>query len=196
MLRYAGGSNPAGNVMKGVIFTELVGFFDARYDLLVSDAIIERAALPNAGAFTSVGNYPSGYALTLLGAASELRGEPVDILCQDYGSYLFTRFGVLFPSIMAKYATAEALLDHVGSHIHQEVIVLYSDAQPPKITTRHDGDTMTVDYESHRPMAHIAYGLIRKCLRAYGDPRQVHWQVAATATTARFVISLRPVVAA
>ena len=175
--------------MKGVIFTEMVAFLEDRFGVVRADDILVAARLPNDGAFTSVGNYPSTQAIAIMVAAAELTADDVHRLCQDYGSWLFNRFGVLFPSIMARYASAEALLDHVGSHIHEEVRVLYPDARPPLISTRHDGADIIVSYESHRPMAHIAYGLIRRSLVAYGDPRQVHWTPSSDATSARFVIS-------
>jgi hypothetical protein len=175
--------------MKGVIFTELVGYLENEHGLDFADAVITGSKLPNDGAFTSVGNYPSAQALTMVGVAAALSGIDGAVLCQDYGAWLFGRFGVLFPEIMAHYPTAESLLMHVGSHIHEEVRVLYPDARPPEIGAIAEGDTMTVTYRSHRPMAHIAFGLIRQCLVYYGDPRQVRWLDAGRTDEARFHIA-------
>jgi hypothetical protein len=175
--------------MKGVIFTELVGYLESEHGFDFADAVITGSKLPNDGAFTSVGNYPSAQALAMVGVASALSGIDGAVLCQDYGSWLFGRFGVLFPDIMKSYPTAESLLMHVGSHIHEEVRILYPDARPPHIGAIAEGDTMTVTYRSHRPMAHIAFGLIRQCLVSYGDPRQVHWLDTGRADEARFHIA-------
>jgi|JI10StandDraft_1071094.scaffolds.fasta_scaffold03405_22 hypothetical protein len=175
--------------MKGIIFTELVGFLEDRYGIEFADAVITGSDLENDGAFTRVGNYPSQDALTMVTAAAQLSGTEVAQICEDYGSWLFGRFKVLFPDIMARYPTAEALLLHVGSHIHEEVRVLYPDARPPQIETVVDGARMSVSYRSHRPMAHIAYGLIRACLASYGDTRQLRWAEGAHADAASFIIA-------
>jgi hypothetical protein len=175
--------------MKGVIFTELVGYLETQHGMAFADDVITQSKLPNDGAFTTIGNYPSAQALTMVGVASRLSGIEGAILCQDYGAWLFGRFGVLFPTIMANYPTAESLLLHVGSHIHEEVRVLYPDARPPLIEAVSEGDTMTVSYRSHRPMAHIAFGLIRQCLIDYGETRTVRWHNAGRAEEAQFIIS-------
>jgi hypothetical protein len=175
--------------MKGIIFTELVGFLEARYGIEFADAVITDSKLENDGAFTSVGNYPSRNALTMVGIAAQLSGAEGAQICEDYGSWLFGRFGVLFPDIMARYSSADALLTHVGSHIHEEVRVLYPDAWPPQIDAVSDGARLTVTYQSHRPMAHIAYGLIRECLTSFGDPRQLRWAADGRADAATFIIS-------
>ncbi len=175
--------------MKGVIFTELVSYMETRHGMAFADDVITQSNLPNDGAFTSVGNYPSAQALTMVGVAARLSGIDGAIICEDYGAWLFDRFGVLFPAIMAAYPTAESLLLHVGSHIHEEVRVLYPDARPPLIEAVSEGTTMTVSYRSHRPMAHIAFGLIRQCLVSYGETRTVRWHNAGRAEEAQFIIS-------
>ncbi|TFU05517.1 guanylate cyclase [Polymorphobacter arshaanensis] len=175
--------------MKGIIFTELVGFLETRYGIEFADAVITDSDLENDGAFTSVGNYPSRDALTMVGIAAQLSGSEGPQICEDYGAWLYGRFNVLFPEIMARYASADALLIHVGSHIHEEVRVLYPDAKPPQIDAVTDGNQLTVTYRSHRPMAHIAYGLIRACLDTYGDLRQLRWAADARDDAATFIIS-------
>ena len=69
--------------------------------------------------------------------------------------------------------------------------MLYPDASPPHIEAVSDGTQMTVIYRSHRPMAHIAFGLIRECLVHYGDARQVIWADGARADAATFIIATR-----
>ena len=49
--------------MNGVIFTELVSFLETVHGVAFADAVISESRLPNDGAFTSVGNYPSAQAL-------------------------------------------------------------------------------------------------------------------------------------
>ena len=175
--------------MKGIIFTELVGFLEDRYGIAFADSVISGSKLDNDGAFTRVGNYPSTDALTMVDVAARLSGETGARICEDYGSWLFDRFELLFPDIMARYASAEALLTHVGSHIHEEVRVLYPDARPPQIYAVGQGDNILVRYRSHRPLAHIAYGLIRQCLIAHDDPRELHWGANPQPDDASFIIA-------
>lgn len=175
--------------MKGVIFTELVNFMEEAGGVVFADQVLVDADLPHGGAFTAVGSYPSAEALKIVTIASERSGIPVPELCEKYGRYLFERFNVLFPDIMQLYHTVDALLDHVGPHIHEEVRMLYPGARPPSVTTSRDGDAIIVTYESHRPMAHIAYGLIAQSIEHYRDPRRLTWQSNAAGDRATFRLS-------
>lgn len=172
--------------MKGVIFTELVRFMEEGFGIVFADDVLEQADLASGGAFTSVGNYPSSDALKLVSIASDKSGVPVAELCQKYGSFLFGRFNVLFPDLMQMYTTVDALLDHVGPHIHEEVRVIYPGAQPPSVITTRDGDALIVTYKSHRPLAHIAYGLIAQSITDYADPRSLSWEANSVGDQATF----------
>ncbi len=172
--------------MKGVIFTELVSFMEKALGIIAADDILTRADLPNGGAFTSVGSYPYTDAIKLVSLASDHSGIPVEELCQSFGSHLLDRFGVLFPNIMDQYKTVDDLLGHVGPHIHEEVRILYPGAQPPSVSARQEGDDFILTYESHRPFAHIAYGLIRRSLETYGDTRTLTWEASPASDRAVF----------
>jgi hypothetical protein len=174
--------------MKGIIFTELVRFMEKVQSPEFADQVISGAALPNDGAFTSIGNYPSEYALAMVGKASEQSGIEATELCRLFGKYLYDRFNILYPHIMESYKTAEALLTHVGSHIHTEVCVLYPDARPPQVTAEvQDGQTV-IHYLSHRPMAAIAHGLVQGCMEHYDDRRLLEWDCAVDGKSAIFTI--------
>ena len=175
--------------MKGIIFTELVRFMEKVQSAEFADAVISGAQLPNDGAFTSVGNYPSEYALQMVAQASEQSGIEAAELCRLYGKYLYGRFTILYPHIMESYRTAEALLTHVGSHIHNEVCILYPDAKPPHITAEEDVGQTVIIYESHRPMAAIAQGLVQGCMEHYKDPRNLDWEIDEDGKSARFTIT-------
>ncbi len=174
--------------MKGIIFTELMGFVEEVGGIAFAEQVIETADLPNGGAFTTVGTYPAEHALKLVATASELSGIPVSKLCADYGEWLFARFTVLYPQLIEQYPTSEEMLDHVESHIHEEVTILYPDATPPKVYMTRDGETPVIHYSSHRPLSHVAFGLIRGCLAHYGDPRTVTWDAGEDLTKAEFHI--------
>lgn len=179
---------PKGEPVKGLIFTELLGFIEEVAGVAFAEQVIAHAALPNDGAFTKVGSYPAAHALQIVASASALSGIPAEKLCADYGAWLFARFTVLYPHLIEQYADADAMLDHVGSHIHEEVTILYPDAKPPGVSVDRQGDVPVLHYASHRPMAHVALGLIRGCLAHYGDPRSVVWTPGEDLTAARFAI--------
>jgi len=174
--------------MKGVIFTELIRFMESVKSPAFADEAIQLSAVASDGAYTTVGNYPSGEALALVGAASKLSGTDAAELCRLFGGYLFQRFLILYPHIMMSYTNAETLLEHVGSHIHGEVCVLYPDARPPQIEAETVDNVTTMSYKSHRPMAAIAFGLIEECMRHYGDERSVSWNSSENGKSATFVI--------
>ena len=177
--------------MKGVIFTQLVHHLEEVGGEHFVEQVLEIADLPNDGAFTSIGTYPSAYAFKLIETVSQLTGASENDLSEQFGEYLFGRFVVLYPEIMSRYADTEAMLDHVGSHIHEEVVVLYPDAKPPVVRmTKENGDPI-VHYSSHRPLAHVAFGLIKGCLKHYGDPRGVEWVPGSDSQSAAFRVTAK-----
>lgn len=148
-----------------------------------------RSGVPNDGAYTSVGNYPHGEALALLGAMSELTGQPVGDLARAYGRWLAGRFVVLYPELVGIYPDAKSLLAGVGSHIHHEVTKLYPEANPPKVEAANTDRGMQLEYASHRPFSDVAHGLIEGFIEHFGGGHTVERQdLADDGTAARFLI--------
>lgn len=170
--------------MKGIIFAELLGFLDEAGGPAFTEQVIGAAGLPHGGAYARVSRYPWQEAATLVGEAARITGKDAGDLCEAFGVYLFNRFTVLYPSIIGAYDSAEALLMHVENHIHQEVRILYPDAEPPSVSAETEGGRLVVRYESHRPFARIAHGLVRGCMAHFNDERQLDWIMAADDGTA------------
>tara|TARA_B100000953_G_scaffold299188_1_gene298398 strand:- start:276 stop:809 length:534 start_codon:yes stop_codon:yes gene_type:complete len=164
--------------VKGIVFTELVRFLDLTGGPVFAEKVLAQAGLEHGGVYTRVGQYPWQEAVRVVEAASRESGADFATLCTDFGAYLFDRFTVLYAEIVGRYATAEALLSHVGDHIHEEVRVLYPDANPPEVKTVSNGDTLHVRYSSHRPFAHIAHGLVAGAMKHFGDGRKLEWITA------------------
>ncbi len=177
--------------MKGIIFTELVRFMEQVKSAKFVDEVIIAAQLPNDGAFTSVGNYPSEYALSMVTQASAVSGIDAAELCRLFGHYLYNRFLVLYPDIISAYTNAEDLLAHVGSHIHSEVRTLYPDARPPHIESKNSDEGFELNYQSHRPMAAIACGLVQGCMEHFKDERELKWSFSEDGKSASFTIKDR-----
>lgn len=175
--------------MKGVIFTQLIHHLEDVGGEQFVDEVLAKADLPNDGAFTSIGSYPSAYAFKLIEVVSDMTGQSVSELSKGFGEYLFGRFVVLYPEIMSRYEDAEAMLGHVGSHIHEEVVVLYPDATPPAVRMSEKDGQPVIHYSSHRPLAHLAFGLIKGCLKHYADDREVVWVDGSDASSASFLVT-------
>ncbi|QFU00714.1 Heme NO binding protein [Halomonas sp. THAF5a] len=174
--------------MKGMIFVELMNFMDESFGADFTERVIEQADLPNEAAFTTVGNYPSEHAGALVEAASLLADADAAGLCEAFGRYLFQRFEVRFPHLLHRYASARELLDHVQSHIHEEVKVIYPGATPPSVTTHECEGGFIVAYRSHRAFAHIAFGLVQQCIVFYSEHSRVEWCPDSVSDQARFII--------
>ena len=161
--------------MKGIIYSELVGFLDVKGGPSFTEEVLAGAELPHGGAFSRVSRYPWEQAVQVVTSASKISGADANDLCEEFGKFLFDRFTVLYTEIVERYPTAEGMLAHVEDHIHEEVRVLYPDAEPPHVASWKDDDGFVVEYSSHRPFAHIAFGLVQGCMKHFGDPRSINW---------------------
>ena len=176
--------------MKGIIFSELVGFLDKAGGPAFAEKVLSEAGLEHGGAYTRVGQYPWQEAVRVVDAASRESDAEFADLCHQFGVHLFERFTVLYADIVGHYATAEALLLHVGDHIHEEVKVLYPDARPPEVRAHSQGSTLRVEYASHRPFAHIAHGLVAGAMKHFGDNRTLEWITAGEdGSSAQFALT-------
>ncbi|MEE4298325.1 MAG: heme NO-binding domain-containing protein [Pseudomonadales bacterium] len=158
--------------MLGLVFTELTRFIERHHSEEAVDRVLEAAAFEHDGAWTSVGNYPHEEALTLVVTAAEVLGADPDQMVVQFGRELFGRFKELYPAFFSDVATALDFLERVEDHIHSEVRKLYSEARTPRIATAREklpqGEAMAVEYDSHRPMALLAHGLIEGCIAEFG----------------------------
>ena len=177
--------------MKGLIFTELMDFIERHTSVPVAETIIDEARLENEGAFTSVGNYPHPEAIKLVMSASERLGTPAADLMRQFGNELFVRLIDAHPQFFdQETADAFAFLSKVQSHIHTEVAKLYADSSPPSVRTSMEDGKMIVSYESHRPFAMIAMGLIEGCCAYFDDTLVVELQGDPNAATSRATFSV------
>ena len=155
--------------MKGFIFTEFLEMAEAEFGIQTVDKITSLVELHDQGAYTAVGNYPHGDMIAMLGALSKEAGlEQTDLLTAN-GRYLFKTF------------TRE----------YSEVRKLYPDANLPSFDCSvGENRTLTLDYESHRPLADLAEGLIKECIEHFGDPIELIREPGPSkdAHSARFIL--------
>lgn len=156
--------------MKGIVFTEFLEMVEQQFGLPMADRIIEAAQLVNDGAYTAVGTYDHHELLSLVKALSEETGTAAPKLVELFGEYLFERFTIAFPAFIEGSDSALAFLLGVDRYIHVEVRKLYPDAELPTFTYEcNTPDKLIMTYQSRRPLADLAEGLIRGCISHYGD---------------------------
>lgn len=155
--------------MKGVIFAELIRWVEEVYSPAIADRMIVESAVPGDGVYTAVGSYPHEQALAMVGALSGLTGEPVPQIADAYGYWLAKRFVELYPEMFVGYSDTISFLHDVDSKMHREARKLYPDARTPKVIAEVDGQDVVIFYSSHRPLADVAYGLVRGYIDFFDD---------------------------
>ncbi len=156
--------------MKGVAFTEFVELVEEKFGLDVIDQIFQEADLPSGGVYTSVGTYDHTEILTLVSLLSERTGLPVSDLVKAFGEHLFAKLALGSPHFLQGVESATDFMAIVEDTIHVEVRKLYPDAELPTLEFHQLGPgDIELRYESARPFADLAEGLIRGCAKHFGE---------------------------
>ncbi|OKL44159.1 heme NO-binding domain-containing protein [Pseudovibrio exalbescens] len=163
-------------MMLGVVFAEFIEMVEEEFSPDVADQVFEAVedALPSGGAYTAVGEYHHSEILTLIAQLSQQTGVPADELVQRFGQYLFGRFTVLYPEFFTDADDTFAFLASIENYIHREVRKLYPHAELPRFNcSAPDERTLIMHYESKRPFASLAHGLILGCIDHFGQKVEV-----------------------
>ncbi|MFC7290714.1 heme NO-binding domain-containing protein [Hirschia litorea] len=154
--------------MQGMIFTEFLKMVDIFYSPEVTERIIKQSNTETNGAYTSVGNYSHSELVSMVVALSEEDETPVQDLVRAFGKFLLGQFCEQYPGYFLAHNDIFSFLDHIGNHVHTEVMKLYPDSRPPMIeTTRLGLDIMELLYSSHRELGDAAHGLIEGALEYF-----------------------------
>ena len=147
--------------MKGLVFTTFYDFCETRYGTDMLDDVIDDAALPHGGAFTSVGTYPFEEMVALITAMTKHSGVGMPALLEQFGEHCFACWVQKFPALFADRDLFDVLADI--DHFHEsEVRRLYPDAELPSFTVvARSRDHLEIDYHSCKPLADLAVGVIR-----------------------------------
>lgn len=180
--------------MKGIVFTEFLEMVESKFSPELADTIIEVAELPSGGAYTTVGTYNHSEMIKLVSCLSKETGISTAELMRSFGVYMFERFYVLFPHYFNGIDSSFQFLELIENYIHVEVRKLYPEAELPSFQcdTSRPG-CLVLTYQSTRPFAALAEGLIRGCTAHFGE--DVDIEVAdlsnGMGTAARFSITQR-----
>lgn len=179
--------------MKGIVFTEFLGFVRDHHGEDMVDDIIDASELPSGGAYTAVGTYHHGEMLALCSALAARTGESVPALVRLFGDRLSDSFARTHPAFFARAGNLFDFLESIEGHIHVEVRKLYPDAELPTFTVESRTPTRIVLlYRSPRRMGHLSEGLIHGSARQYGVQVLVSAEpIAGTdAQAVRFTVDL------
>ncbi|MER9951763.1 heme NO-binding domain-containing protein [Mesorhizobium sp. M0047] len=156
--------------MKGMVFTELLGFVEQTYGADAVDDLIEASDLPSGGAYTAVGTYDHKEMQSLVTTLAAQSHTPPDELLGLFGQHLIGRFKASFPDFFKTAATLFDFLESIDRHIHVEVRKLYPDAELPEFRAERVGHgAMNLDYRSSRPFEALASGLILGAAQIYAE---------------------------
>ena len=180
--------------MKGVVFTEFIEMVEEKFSPEIADRIISESNLESGGAFTAVGTYDHEEMLEMVTRLSDITAIPINDLVTDFGEYLFERFTRLYPGFFEGVNSAFEFLDTIENHVHVEVRKLYPDAELPNFhVEKPDEQTLIMTYQSNRPFAPLAHGLIQGATRYFGE--DIHLEMSdlsgGKGGHARFVLTKR-----
>jgi hypothetical protein len=178
--------------MKGIVFTEFLEMVEDRFSPEVADRIIEASDLPSGGIYTAVGTYDHQEMIQLVSQLSAVTGIAVPELLRLFGQYLFGRFVDNYPRFFTGVESTFAFLHNIDQYIHVEVQKLYPDAELPHFAydTSQPG-CLSMIYQSTRPFASLAEGLIMGCIAHFQEQISIQCEDLSygQGTCARFVLT-------
>ena len=155
--------------MKGIVFTQLIEMVEKDLGLDIADRMITQAHTANNGAYTSVGTYDHRELIQLVISLAQETGIPVPELVRVFGKHLFKSFVRLYPQFFLRVNSAVDFLPSIETYIHVEVRKLYPDAELPSFHSERRPEGLMLTYQSKRPFADLAEGLILAAIDHFGD---------------------------
>lgn len=177
--------------MKGIVFTEFLEMVENKFDYETVDEILTKKELPSGGIYSSVGTYSHQEMFVLVQNLHETSGIPIANLLEVFGEYLFGTLYRAYGSMFQDLTSAFDMLHSIEGYIHVEVRKLYPDAELPTFNTisRNDKE-LVLDYTSERRMSDLAVGLMRGCLKQFGEEAEIQKEeLTDKPNTVRFTLT-------
>ena len=159
--------------MKGVIFNLFEQVVDKEFGEDTWDTLLD--ATDVSGAYTSVGSYPHGELIALVGAAAQITGRDADDLVRWFGREAMPLLYERYPVFFDGHQSAHSFLLTLNDVIHPEVRKLFPGAYAPTFDVSDDeqSNVVSLSYESHRGLCLFAEGLIEGAALHFGETAQV-----------------------
>ncbi|ADB53952.1 heme NO-binding domain-containing protein [Conexibacter woesei] len=165
--------------MKGIVFNLLEALVVREHGEDAWDELLDRAGVD--GAYTTLGSYPDAELLGLVGAASELLGQPPADLVRWFGRESIPAFADSHASFFDAHDDTRSFLLTLTDMIHPEVRKLYPGADVPDFAYETgSADVLVMLYSSPRRLCALAEGLIEGAAAHFdeaveiGHPRCMH----------------------
>jgi hypothetical protein len=145
--------------MKGVVFNLLEETVTRDYGEDAWDDLLDAAGLE--GAYTSLGGYPDGDLIALVGAASSALGLPPDDVVRWFGRSALPLLAAGHSDFFAAHDSVRPFILTLNDIIHPEVRKLYPGADVPVFDfDATSDDVLVMGYFSSRQLCAFAEGLI------------------------------------
>ncbi len=179
--------------MKGVMFTEFLELVEDKFGMEMADTVITKGCPFHNGGFTAVGSYDHRSLLSMVDQLSQQTGAGRESLLRGFGRHMFSKFLVAYPDAFDRATSTFDLLLRVEEVIHSEVRKLNPEAELPSFRfPATDEGCFDVEYESTRPFADLAHGLIEGCIQHFGESFEVSRRELDGEPGTHVLFSLRP----
>ncbi|MGZ6828005.1 MAG: heme NO-binding domain-containing protein [Mycobacteriales bacterium] len=160
--------------MHGSILMALRRYVVKSYDEATWEALLAEVGTPGR-LFTSLGDYPDGDVMALVGAACAATGQDADAVLSGFGRFLAADLVATYPFLVDRSWTAFDLIEKTEGTIHTVVRARQVGARPPMlVATRRGPEHVSVRYDSSRRLCALARGIILGVGDHYGTPLQVN----------------------
>ena len=153
--------------MKGILFCEFIEFLEGKIGDDQAQSIIDDCKLKSEGAYARVGQYDYQELIQLLTQAATITNIDAGTLLHDFADHLFGVFKRDYGTFFETADNAADMLKQIDDHIHVEVKKLYPDAELPKFSFTEANKTLTLNYQSPRPLAGVAHALVSACIKHF-----------------------------
>lgn len=145
--------------MKGIVFNLLEEIVAREHREETWEVLLDRSGLD--GVYTSLGSYPDGELIALVGVAAEELGLPADDVVRWYGRHALPLLAARYPALFEPHTDARSFVLTLNEIIHPEVHKLYPGAETPSFGfNASDPDRLVMEYRSSRRLCAFAEGLL------------------------------------
>lgn len=156
--------------MKGVVFTTFFEHVRARHGEDWVDDLIDDVAPDNGGSYTRVGTYPFEDMVKFVSAYAQRSQQKLPMILEDFGYFCFQQWVKTVPEHFNGTSNLFDALCQVDEFHENEVRKLYPQAELPSFKPIfRDERQLQLKYESCKPLADLAVGVIRGASTHYGE---------------------------
>jgi len=155
--------------MHGIFFYEFKRYVDTRMGPDAWLRLLHAVGLQDR-VYAPLDTYPDHEAMTLIKAASELSEQSLQVLLEDFGTYIAPHLLHMFRAIIHPEWTTMDVLEHTERLIHAAVRVRNPGASPPRLyIERLSPEEVRIEYRSPRRLCAFGIGIVRGIARHFNE---------------------------